>query len=236
MVTSEIYRGTTPNTVILLRSNSDPGGLAPHSRAVRTINLVVSHLHTRKCRFIAVRRLGGWWEDGGVGLVINLNGVNHRCRGAHRGVNFVMISRLTHHLNMDFNGRSHDTCVTRCHTPRGVVVVGPAACVGLDNITMNTCTGFCRVSPSSVTIVRSSVSVPMNRLHVHHGNDTNNRGNVGSVARRLNASTCPHFGVNVNRPTHGGGTIIGRMLRTFRNSSGATVRTTMTRVTATLRR
>lgn len=80
----------------------------------------------------------------------------------------------------------------------GIVLVGPAACVGGDNRTIIRTVGFCGVPPRGIVMVFSSVSLSIKGVHVHSGNDSNNREKVHDVVCLDKDSGFPHVGINVN--------------------------------------
>lgn len=130
-----------------------------------------------------------------------LNGPAGRCRKAERGIKFSIVSQLSRECGVSMAVRGRHTLVKgNVVTKRGIVLMGPRACVGLDNRDVQDIVSCCGISPRArLVIVCSSVDLKMKRLEVHTGNDTNKRGKVGGVVTRLNKRIFPEVGMKIKR-------------------------------------
>lgn len=132
---------------------------------------------------------------------MKLKGPSGGCRRAERGVKFSIVSTLTSGCGVDIASGGRGTLYKdKIVRNVGILLIGPRACVGLDNRSITRIVGFCGLSPSRrVVIVFSSVSLRPKHVHVHGGNDTNNRGKVGDVVTVANARNFDHVGINIKR-------------------------------------
>lgn len=69
-------------------------------------------------------------------LVYKLNGPNSRCTRAERGAKFVMLSTFTGTSGVRFRSGQCNFITRAALGKEGVVLLGPAAFVGLDNGTI----------------------------------------------------------------------------------------------------
>lgn len=68
---------------------------------------------------------------------MKLNGVNPRCRRAHRGVKFVTMSTLTGTTNTAFASKHCNFAAALSIGKHRLLLLGPSAFVGLDNGTIH---------------------------------------------------------------------------------------------------
>lgn len=87
---------------------------------------------------------------------------------------------------------------------RSIQLLVPLAFVGGSNRSIIPVIGFCNVRGSRLLVTRSRLSVPTNDVGLGASNKRNNRGNLHSVAPRVNGSF-RHLHINVKRPKRGSG-------------------------------
>lgn len=168
-------------------------------------------------------------------MMMNLKGPKGRCRGAERGMKFGIVSVLTGRCSVSIAGVGRGTLVKRKEVnSRGILLIGPRACVGLDNRALVSVCGCCGISLSGVVMVCSSVSLSIKGLEVEGGKDTKARGNVESVMGYLKSKSFPEMEMKISGPV-GKRSLTSFMLSEFEGRRRTSLRVNLRGTCGTMR-